>query len=384
MKNKLEKKVKTAVFTLAALLLPAAAGIAAYGTHTEPDSALFLKKFPHLIGTKLDGCGTCHVRITAPPPGEKGNAAVLLSSCDSCHNITDYGRKKGETLTAFGRDYMKAGRDEAAFSAIAELDSDGDSFSNTAELDASANPGDPKSAPDNKPAPHVVFSLAGMLDKKLPVQEQTIFVNVSKSKDGDSYSDIRGFKLMDVLKAAGVSAAARSVDIISIDGYETTFSMDQLRRSYKQSTPVFGFDNETFGECGWVRYNSKNLSEGVSLPDADVLLSFEINGEKYQPAKMDENGRLTGAGPFRVVAPQMKNPGPPDNSSKASEACTLITPEIHRYNRNYEKNSDYCVKAVVAVRVNPLPPGTMDIDWSHFLKQTESGGGIVIFGAIAK
>ncbi|MFA6449247.1 MAG: GEGP motif-containing diheme protein [bacterium] len=384
MKSKFPKKFKVIAVFLTVLLMPAAVVIAAYKTHTEIDSGLFFKTFPNLLGTKLDGCDVCHVRTTAPPPGEKGKSAVVLSSCDSCHVITDYGGEKGETLNAFGRDYMKAGRDTAAFTAIAELDSDSDTLSNAAELKAGTNPGDPKSLPDMKPAPYVVFSLKDLIEKGVSIKEQTIFVNVTKSKDGDSYSDMRGFLLMDALEAAGVSDSAQSVDVISLDGYETTFSIDQLRRSYKQAVPVFGFDKETFGECGWVRYGSKNLQEGVPLPDANVLMTFEINGEAYAPAKIDENDRLVGAGPFRLVAPQMKNPGSPDISSKATGSCVEKTPEIYRYNKSYEKNSDYCVKAVVAIRVNPMPAGTMDINWSHYAEKADSGNKIVVFGALKR
>jgi len=382
MKSKISRRFKAIAAFLAALLLPTTIVIAAYKTHTEIDSGLFFKAFPHLAGSRLDGCDACHARIVAPPPGEKGDSAVTLSSCDSCHIITDYGRKKGDTLNAFGQDYLNAGRDEAAFAAISEHDPDGDNWSNADELKAGTNPGSRNSSPDMKLAPHAVFSLNELIEKDIPIREQTIFVNVSKSKDGDSYSDMRGFLLMDVLDAAGVSDSAQSVDVISMDGYETTFSIDQLRRSYKQASPVFGFDKETFGECGWVRYGSKNLKKDVPLPDANVLLTFEINGEMYPSAKIDENGRLSGSGPFRVVAPQMKNPGPPDNSSKATEVCVGKTPETYRYSRNYEKNSDYCVKAVVAVRVNPLPAGTMDINWSYYAKQDDSTNKIVVFGAL--
>ncbi len=382
MKIKFRISTKIVTVTAAVLLLPAMAVIAAYSTHTEKDSGLFMSTFQHLRGTNLDGCDACHVRITASPQGEKDGKAVFLSSCDSCHIVTDYGRKTGDSINAFGHDYMKAGRNAAAFDAIGELDSDGDKWSNSAELKAGTNPGDPNSSPDMKPAPFAVFSLNDLIDKKLPVLDQTIFVNVTKSKDGDSYSDLRGFMLADVLKAAGISDSAQSIDVISIDGYEASFSIAQLQRSYKQAAPVLGFDKETFGECGWVRYNSKKIKDGVPLPDANVLLTFEINGEPYAPAKIDENGRLVGAGPFRVVAPQMKNPGPPDVSSKATEECSQKAPEKYRFSRSYEKNSDYCVKAVVAIRVNPLPNGTMDVNWSQYAIQPDSGNKIVIFGAI--
>ena len=51
-------------------------------------------------------------------------------------------------------------------------------------------------------------------------------------------------------------------------------------------------------------------------------------------------------------------------------------------NPDFEKNSDYCVKAVVAIRVNPLPPGTMDIHWPEYAMKAIEGNSVVIFGAL--
>ena len=370
------------VSVAAVMALATAAGISAYKTHQEKDSDLFIKTYPDLAGTGMDGCDACHGRIPGLPPGAAEGKAVILSSCDSCHRTTDYGRKAGNTLNAYGRQYMNAGRDAAAFAAIAALDSDGDGFRNDVELQAGTNPGDPQSAPDKKPAPHVEVALSELIQKGVPAYDQAIFVNVTKSKGGDSYSDLRGFKLIDVLEAAGLTEEATSIDVISVDGYMTTFSIEQLRRSYPQAAPVMGLDKATLGECGWVRYDAGNLKEGIPLPDADILLAYEENGESYPPASVNGEGRLTGSGPFRVVAPQMKNPGIPDLSSRASDDCVKKLPEKFHYNKTYEKNSDYCVKAVVAIRVNPMPAGTMDIDWPRYTAKAIAEKSVVIFGAL--
>jgi hypothetical protein len=366
----------------AAMVLATVAGICAYKTHQEEDSALFFDTYPNLAGTKMDGCDACHSRVSGLPPGAASGKQVVLSSCDSCHRVTDYGRRKGNTLTSYGRHYLDAGRNAAAFAAIASRDSDGDGDGNEAELKAGTNPGDPASAPDKKPAPQVTLSLNELTKKGIPSLVQTIFVNVTKSKDGDSYSDLRGFRLIDVLEAAGLTKEAKSVDVISLDGYITTFSIEQLRRSYPQAAPVLGLDSNTLGECGWVRYGAKNLKEGVPLPDANILLTYEVNGEPYPPASITSENRLTGSGPFRVAAPQMKNPGIPDLSSRATDACVKKMPAKFHYNRDYEKNSDYCAKAVVAIRVNPMPAGTMDIDWPQLAAKAIEEKSVVIFGAL--
>ena len=71
--------------SLAALILAVIASLAAYKTHTEPDSDLFFKTYPQVLGTRMDGCDACHIRIVALPPGEKSGKGVKLSACDSCH-----------------------------------------------------------------------------------------------------------------------------------------------------------------------------------------------------------------------------------------------------------------------------------------------------------
>ncbi|MBN2318862.1 MAG: hypothetical protein JXR49_07285, partial [Acidobacteria bacterium] len=291
----IKNRFSIAVSVAAVMALATVAGISAYNTHKEKDSDLFIKTYPHLAGTGMDGCDACHGRISALPPGAAEGKAVILSSCDSCHRTTDYGRRQGDTLNGYGSHYLNAGRDEAAFAAIAALDSDGDGFGNEAELKAGTNPGDPQSAPDKKPAPHIEVALSGLVQKGVPAYVQTIFVNVTKSKGGDSYSDLRGFKLIDVLEAAGLTEEATSIDVISLDGYMTTFSIEQLRRSYPQAAPAMGLDNTTLGECGWVRYGAGNLKEGIPLPDADILLTYEENGELYPPASINSEGRLTGS-----------------------------------------------------------------------------------------
>ena len=365
------------------LALTLAVATAAYRTHhNEDDSEIFFKAYPQTSGTRLDGCDVCHSRVMAPPIGQQGGQTVSRNACDSCHLLTDYGRKKADVLTPFGRDYMKNGRNAAAFSVIAKLDSDGDGATNADELAAMTDPGDPQSAPNKMEAAHVIISYDDLLKKQIPVREQAMFANVTKSRDGDSYSDLSGFRLIEVLEAAGIAKDAKSIDVISADGYVITFSIEQLRKSWPQSAPVFGLGTETLGECGWVRYGAKNLREGTPLPPADILLAFAENGENYQPASISADGRINGNGPLRVVAPQMMSPGIPDISINATQACIQKVDEKYRYHRDYEKNADYCVKAVVAIRVNPMPEDVMDINWQKYTKQAIAEKSVVIFGAL--
>lgn len=65
-----------------------------------------------------------------------------MPSCNACH--TEGG---GSPLGGFGKEFKKAGKNLAAFSAIAALDSDGDGAANAIEAQGKANPGDKVSSP---------------------------------------------------------------------------------------------------------------------------------------------------------------------------------------------------------------------------------------------
>lgn len=65
------------------------------------------------------------------------NASSALKTCKACHD----GVPK---LNYYGQDYVKAGKN---FKAIEALDSDGDGFSNLAEITAGTFPGDKASHP---------------------------------------------------------------------------------------------------------------------------------------------------------------------------------------------------------------------------------------------
>jgi cobalamin biosynthesis Mg chelatase CobN len=61
-----------------------------------------------------------------------------LDSCSTCHS--------GEARNPYGRAYAGSGKN---FTAIENLDSDGDNFSNLAEISALTFPGDPEDYPQN-------------------------------------------------------------------------------------------------------------------------------------------------------------------------------------------------------------------------------------------
>jgi hypothetical protein len=379
--------IKTLLAPAAALVLIgvcAGLGLAAYKGHHEKDMPVMLQAYPDIAGTALDDCAVCHKRGPAPVPGDPAKRSAQVTACDYCHaDMLAKGLDARGTLNSYGQAYLDAGRSEQALRGLESADSDGDGASNAQEIKDRTLPGD---ADDNKAAPTAPQRtlLLQDLQKRLPAYKVPLFMNVSKSPDGDRYDDLEGFLLLDVLIAAGMADNAESVDVISVDGYAKTFSIDQLRQMYEQAAPVFGLGEADLGACGWVQYNASRLVADEPLPLAGVMLSYAMNGAPYDPAALDpETGKLRGSGPFRSVAPQMRSPGPPDMSSRADAACLDVVPQVYYYKKNeYEKNSDYCVKAVVALRVNPLPAGARAPHWQPGAMKNISEQSIIVFGAL--
>ena len=90
---------------------------AAYHHQGERDSGNFLKAYPSK-GRRQAGPLRLMPRRRQL---EKNGAKVVLGSCQWCHFKYGYDQKGplAETLNAYGRDYLKAGRDGAAIAAIA-------------------------------------------------------------------------------------------------------------------------------------------------------------------------------------------------------------------------------------------------------------------------
>ena len=97
------------------------------------------------------------------------------------------------------------------------------------------------------------------------------------------------------------------------------------------------------------------------------------------PGYLDEENKLglDSEGPFRTVVPQII-PGPPDQLSTAATQ-DVVWP----YDKNADHNAGFSERAVVAIRVEPLPEGTADFNWY------EGGWGyvddkqVIIYGNLA-
>jgi hypothetical protein len=90
------------------------------------------------VGTFIDGHAFTSNRILFN--NEYKTSGTGLDNCMTCH------KKRSYKKNLYGSDYREAGY---AFKAIEQQDSDGDGFSNIAEIAAGTFPGDPKSKPTN-------------------------------------------------------------------------------------------------------------------------------------------------------------------------------------------------------------------------------------------
>jgi hypothetical protein len=355
---------------------------AAYRGHgNDMDVKALLSAYPSLQGKAADSCVTCHRSGEVPDPMKPGSMR-RENHCGFCHAA--YVAGKGEiqgTLNRFGSDYLASGRNAAAIEAIAGKDSDGDSFSNQAEFEKGTNPGDPESNPSAQVAPSRVLTTAE-IRKLSPVVNETVFSNTTKSRSGDSYNEYRGNNVYALLQAIGILDEADGVDFISIDGYEQTITMQELRKSYSQGAPVMGLGKKELGSCGWVNYTAPGLEAGKKLLDASILLVFEENGTPLEKARIDrETGRISGPGPLRLIVPQFQV-SPPDQPQTTDPSCADKVAAEFRFHESYEHNGGKCVSAVIAVRVKPLPKGTRDFGWEAVRDEFLSSEQVVFFGAL--
>lgn len=86
---------------------------------------------------------------------------------------------------------------------------------------------------------------------------------------------------------------------------------------------------------------------------------------------------MDGEGPFRVVPPQLV-PTPPDQSSRA-ENQAVVWP----YNYDWDHNAGSASRSATIIKVDPLPPGTTDIDILEAGWQYVDDAKLIIYGAIA-
>lgn len=352
--------------TVGLLLVLSIPVIGAYKSHNnDQDSNAFLAAYPQAKGTKLDNCYLCHT-------GGKVNGKTK-DSCDYCHSVFGFKAPHGnimDTLNQFGKDYMLNGKNQAAFNSMAQMDSDGDGYSNDVEILAGRLPGDAKDNPAVAEAPHKLYNRADM--RKLNTLEQ--FMAVDTAKSGDSYSTYKGVDIWTLLQDAGVADDAKSITVCAVDGFSKEFQISDLQQAYAQG--------KFFTKYPWISYPLNTAySEGQTLPgELHYLLAYENDGRPLVDGKINPTtNKLEGEGPYRFVSPLTK-PVTPDRSTWSIDRAD--SPYPYNFNRPITRNADYCIKSVVAIQVNTADTNSYQYDWNGRAYEMIEKGQLVVYGAL--
>lgn len=377
-----------ALVAVAAMLAPPAAATAAYPHQGEGDAATFTSAYPARAGTKLDSCALCHAGGTVTVGGK----TTVMGSCQWCHSTYGYAAPHGDlaaTLNAYGKDYLAAGRSAGALRTIEPKDSDGDGFANLAELDAETYPGDAGDDPTKVVAPFVVYTRAQLAH--MPQHAQLLLMNTTKS--GDYYARYSGVPMEELLRRSRMTSAASRITVFSPDGYATGHPLEDtpsnagaLYQPFVNGTyPQAPFYYDAVADAahgGWCDYGSRfaaGRSNGEPIVNPGglrLLVALRADGIDLAPGYLGSTNALVNEGPFRTITPQ-KVVGPPDQP-KPRSSSTLIWP----YDTNADHNAGYSVKAATIVRVEPLPPGTTDVDVLEAGWKYVDEGKLVVYGAL--
>jgi hypothetical protein len=388
------KKTLGITITIASIFLVAVVCFAAYHHMGEIDSGIFLSVYPDKAGTKLDSCNLCHTGGTFN--------GTKYGNCQYCHAVTNYGTSGNyyDTLNPYGKDYYAQGRNSVAITAIENLDSDGDGYSNKAEIAAGRYPGDSLDDPTKIAAPSKIYTRDQL--EKMPQHTQFLLMDASKSTD--TYVEYSGVSMEKLLKRIALPSAI-SARVLSPDGFyaDHPFQYDPKLNVYnvygtypaanfyynaQADIAMYPYPPSDKKNLGWCDYSAPSVSrrnhgDPINNPQGlKMLLAIKRDGEYLTPGVLNLQNKLDGEGPFRVVPPQ-KIPGPPEQRSTAANAQDPSV-WIWPYNPNGDHNAGSSTRATTMIRVEPLPVGTTDIDlleagWPYIDADIPK---IVVYGAI--
>jgi len=378
-----------------ALLLPAmlvlcpAGAKAAYHHLDEADAPKFQQAYPDLVGTKLDDCALCH---TGGQYEKQPGQYVTVGSCQWCHMTYGYDGSGDsyQTLNPYGKDYRAAGRSVSAFAAIESKDSDADSYSNKQELEAVRYPGDSSDDPAKIAAPSIIYSSSEI--ESLEPHKQFLLMNTTRGgTDGnDWYAEYEGPAIEQLLAEAGIRSSATSISVFSPDGWSQTFDLYAGGENYyvygTYPDALFYYDaSADQANGGWANYSApgcQGRTNGQPIVNPDGLrciLAYRRDGAYLEKGQLDEQNRLTGEGPYRVVPPQ-KVPGPPDQTASSPNQNVIWPYDADEVETGH--NASNSPRTVTAIRVEPLPEGTTDFNWNEGGWTHADKGQFVVYGAL--
>jgi hypothetical protein len=367
-------------FTLLIVLFMATTVFAAYSAHqNDQDVNNFLEVYPFAKSTKLDDCALCH------PGGKVGTKQY--GSCDYCHITYGLQDPHGTVpLNPYGAAYKEKGRNVSAIGIIETVDSDSDGYDNLAEISKLFFPGDATDHPGLTPAPAVVMNMEGIM--KLPDHSQYLLGNTTKS--GDQYARYRGVKVRDLLWSVRIRPEATEITVFAPDGFSKTFPIDApdpqspTNIQYDVMGPypdgyyyaALDFVDYSF-DPGYPHENGHRIPDRLYmllgyLRDGDPLIKGKLVPDKANPTKLV----LDGEGPYRLIVPQ-KIAGAPDRPSTSAPVG-----DGWDYDSNKDHNWGSAVRSVTAIRIEPLPAGTTDFNWTEGGWNLVDKSRLVLYGAI--
>ena len=347
------------------------------GHASDADTNNLVRVYPSIVGTRLDNCKTCH---TGGDVGELDGNTIdgyeTKNACDWCHfiefppepedGLTLYPHEFVDTLNPFGIAYNNNGASQGAIEAIADLDSDGDGYTNEVEILADRFPGNPASKPGQDVCPIITLTIDDL--KGMTVQEQFGLANANKQQF-DVYSTYKGVKIRDLLDHYGVLAGATGIEVLSPDGYAKSFDMSEITDQYPDHCFYSGFGAVDLGDvCGFVEYpeGDQGYADGDTIAEDQWHIIAYERGDALdlEEAYLDEtSGKINGEGPLRNIRPPGGDTDEKNTPDRGKNSGDPTCP-LQEWNYNYDKdhNAGDNVKATVAIKVLPLPTGCEEFD----------------------
>jgi hypothetical protein len=390
----------TASLTLATALLAACGGgnktsvvsSRAYKGHeTERDTTNFVNAHPQAVGTRLDDCQTCHKRGTFT--NNKGKT-VEVAACSYCHLVQHPDTTLvspavpatiADTLNAYGAAYLAGGKTKQALLDLDGQDSDGDGYTNGAEIADGRYPGDASSMPGLPAAPTRSLGLADL--EAMPAHSEFLLANSSKQQF-DEYVTYSGVKIRDLLNGIKPGLAddpgVAGITVISPDGFIKSRTTADINTQYPAGKYYAGLDTAHLGEiCGYVKYpntipETSIGTDGVAILDEQwLMLAYERDGAPLDPSNLDPtSGKINGEGPYRFVVPQKDltidgaqiSPGMPDRGQDYPTDCSngleYVATGQNESQAQYHNAGDMA-RGVIAIRIDPMPAGYEEFDYRN-------------------
>lgn len=213
-------------------------------------------------------------------------------------------------------------------------------------------------------------------------------------KSGDFYAEYAGVTMADLLDHTGLLPTASGIKVYAPDGWSQYHPLGEdtdplfyhVFGTYPQATywydPEADMDiNLDYGWCDYAAPSCAARAHGDSIATADglrLMLAFVRDGSYLETGVLnEEDNKLDGEGPLRVVPPQ-KVPGAPDQSTNYDGDIHPIWP----FDEAADHNAGFATRSATMIRVDPLPEGTTDIDTLEAGWNFVEEGKIIVYGAV--